>query len=191
MAECENCYRPANELYCYGIVGFLEVYDRWFGSKVCRECQQAWIDRHSVTCVDCGSIYVVPNVGAVKRCPTCALVYDVLVAPVTSERKRTTDKGLSSGLSREDWATTLRHFENKCVYCGNPYQILEHFTPVVKGGGTDIHNCVPACSICNRIKKTLDGRTQKDELSARLNIPIDRLIEIQNYLDTYLTVKRL
>lgn len=71
-----------------------------------------------------------------------------------------------------------------CAYCVGGYDVIEHFTPVIMRGGTDADNCVPACLGCNSIKGVIDGRTQKNELAFRMNIPVGRLIEIESYLDT-------
>jgi 5-methylcytosine-specific restriction endonuclease McrA len=62
--------------------------------------------------------------------------------------------GLSATLTLEEWLATLAHFHWKCAYCQHaPYTVLEHFEPVIAGGGTTRYNCVPACDVCNLAKQ--------------------------------------
>ena len=64
--------------------------------------------------------------------------------------------GLSATLTLEEWLATLAHFHWKCAYCQHaPYTVLEHFEPVIIGGGTTRYNCVPACDECNLRKQGL------------------------------------
>lgn len=64
--------------------------------------------------------------------------------------------GLSATLTLEEWLATLAHFHWKCAYCQHaPYTVLEHFEPVIAGGGTTRYNCVPACDECNLGKQGL------------------------------------
>lgn len=64
--------------------------------------------------------------------------------------------GLSATLTLEEWLNTLKHFHWKCAYCQRaPYTVLEHFEPVIAGGGTNRYNCVPACDECNLSKYDL------------------------------------
>lgn len=184
QAECEMCGSKVSraDLFRYGYPALKRAGMFYFGVVACRTCQEAWIKRHTVTCCDCGSTYITVNVGAAKRCKRCATTYNDKVNAVSGERKRTKDRGLPSGMTREAWAATLGHFGGGCAYCGGSYSVIEHFTPVKKGGGTDIGNCIPACSTCNKRKRTLDGRSQKPELANALGIPVSRLVEIENYL---------
>jgi len=56
-------------------------------------------------------------------------------------------------LTIEQWHQTVRHFHHKCAYClTGDYEVLEHFIPLMFGGGTTAYNCVPSCSSCNGIK---------------------------------------
>lgn len=45
---------------------------------------------------------------------------------------------------------------NSCVYCGGPYEHLDHVVPVSTGGVDAIHNLVPSCSRCNLSKNNTD-----------------------------------
>lgn len=69
-------------------------------------------------------------------------------------------------LTLDEWLETLEYFGHVCAYCRErPYQVLEHFVPIDKGGGTSRDNCVPACYKCN-IKK---GGNHPDELSEQFS----------------------
>lgn len=184
LAECELCEAKVSHsaLFRYGYPGLKRAGKLYFGVVACQTCQEAWIKRHTVTCCDCGSTYITVNVGVAKRCRRCAAIYNDKVNSVSGERKRAKDKGLPSGMTREAWVITLQHFGNRCAYCGGPYVVIEHFTPVKKGGGTDIGNCIPSCSPCNKRKGTIDGRTQKPELAKSLGVPVSKIIEIEIFL---------
>lgn len=63
----------------------------------------------------------------------------------------------------EDWKATMLHFSGCCAYCGKPQGRAksdrldrDHVIPCSKGGKTERHNIVPACTKCNR------GRGNKD-----------------------------
>jgi len=184
--ECDICGRSEGvDLFCYGIPELRKLSSSWYGDAACTDCQQKWIERHTVICCDCGTGYVTVNVGVARRCDPCAKIYNSRVSAVSTEKKRAKDKGLSSTMKRSDWVVTLDHFGNQCAYCSGPYEVIEHFSPVVNEGGTDPFNCIPACSRCNRIKGTLDGRTQREDLSERLGIPISQLLQIEDYLNQF------
>jgi 5-methylcytosine-specific restriction endonuclease McrA len=72
---------------------------------------------------------------------------------VKFHNKRAETIALPATLTLEQWKQTLEDFSYKCAYCldGN-YDVLEHFIPLIFGGGTTAYNCVPACNSCNGIK---------------------------------------
>ncbi|KPC89921.1 hypothetical protein ADL27_38570 [Streptomyces sp. NRRL F-6602] len=43
-----------------------------------------------------------------------------------------------------------------CVYCGGPYEHIDHVTPLSRGGEHSIDNLVPACGECNLQKSDAD-----------------------------------
>lgn len=45
---------------------------------------------------------------------------------------------------------------NRCCYCSEPAESLDHVLPKVKGGLTVAENLVPACLACNRRKGHLE-----------------------------------
>lgn len=62
--------------------------------------------------------------------------------------------GLPATLTIQQWTQTLEYFDWKCAIClDGQYEVLEHFIPIIHGGGTtEYHNCIPSCTKCNRIK---------------------------------------
>jgi 5-methylcytosine-specific restriction endonuclease McrA len=70
--------------------------------------------------------------------------------------KRAETVGLPATLTLKQWLATLEYFEWKCAYCPTgTYEVFEHYTPIIHGGGTTVYNCVPACNRCNVIKTDL------------------------------------
>lgn len=53
-------------------------------------------------------------------------------------------------------ATRMTVFDNKCVYCGGPFEHVDHFFPLSRGGAHSLDNLVPACSRCNQSKNDSD-----------------------------------
>jgi 5-methylcytosine-specific restriction endonuclease McrA len=69
-------------------------------------------------------------------------------------------------LTLPEWIETLEHYKRSCAYCGTgAYEVLEHYTPLTKGGGTTANNCVPACQSCNSQKRD----RHPDVIMARAN----------------------
>jgi HNH endonuclease len=66
---------------------------------------------------------------------------------------RAKEKKLSATLTLREWLDTCQAFRWKCAYCQTgPYEVMEHYIPIAKGGGTTKENCVPACFKCNQDK---------------------------------------
>ena len=50
----------------------------------------------------------------------------------------------------KNWRDSLNKLTyNKCIYCGEPSESLDHLNPQSKGGKTITSNCVPCCLKCN------------------------------------------
>lgn len=72
---------------------------------------------------------------------------------VNYHNRRASRVGLPASLTTKQWTKTLEHFNWKCALCSDgAYEVLEHFVPLICGGGTTEYNCIPACVSCNRIK---------------------------------------
>lgn len=72
---------------------------------------------------------------------------------VSSQVHRAKRLGQAASLTFHEWTQTLAFFKMRCAFCQrNPYEVLEHFIPVIHGGSTSVFNCIPACEICNALK---------------------------------------
>lgn len=81
-------------------------------------------------------------------------IVEVETARVDLNNKRAVKAHLPATLTVEQWLETVNYFNGKCAYCQDAvYTLLEHFIPIVHGGGTTQGNCVPACSACNGMKQ--------------------------------------
>lgn len=95
--------------------------------------------------------------------------------------KKTTQnhmKRVQHGLPRltlREWVQRVKEFENCCAYCGQEpekdedgnkkFLEIEHLTPLSRGGEHRIHNVVPACPTCNKMK----GQMTHDEFMEKLD----------------------
>jgi 5-methylcytosine-specific restriction endonuclease McrA len=93
---------------------------------------------------------------------------------VYMECERARERGLSASLTLQEWEQTKKQFKEHwgtdtdcCAYCGGPYEALDHFVPIVSGGGTIAGNCVPACKRCNSSK----GGLHPDEIRETVRSP--------------------
>jgi 5-methylcytosine-specific restriction endonuclease McrA len=69
-------------------------------------------------------------------------------------RKMSIKAGGYGDLTLLQWRARVSEFQGVCAYCQDrPYQVLEHFIPIVLGGATSLTNCVPACFKCNARKR--------------------------------------
>lgn len=79
---------------------------------------------------------------------------------VYRQNTRTEKLGLAHDLTLAEWLDVVAQNDNKCHYCGNEWDCMDHVIPVSRGGGTTKDNVVPACHLCN-IRKSdyeiLDG----------------------------------
>jgi 5-methylcytosine-specific restriction endonuclease McrA len=99
----------------------------------CRVCQRAYVSEHSRNNRD----------QVVRRAATRAL------------RVQEAGAELSPSERREIKALLLSRQKNRCFYCGvaiDESSHLDHMTPVVQGGSSNISNLAMACSRCNDAK---------------------------------------
>jgi hypothetical protein len=96
------------------------------------------------------------------RCESCRYFWKAALKPkpsLKSARGRARARGLPATLTEDQWQETLEHFNHLCAYCGKqPWRCVEHATPLPPGG-TTINNCLPACGVCNSLKR---GKTLED-----------------------------
>lgn len=63
--------------------------------------------------------------------------------------------GVPATLTLGEWIATIHYYHSLCAYCQtHPYEVLEHYIPLPKGGTTK-ENCVPACKSCNVKKQNI------------------------------------
>ena len=56
------------------------------------------------------------------------------------------------------WRQSLHDYTNqRCIYCGNPSESIDHVMPRSRGGLSVTENCVPACLACNGHKSDTDA----------------------------------
>jgi len=125
------------------------------------------------TCVFCDGIYpalFVPDVDLI--CHRCNNVKKL----VSEHNSRARKLRLSANLTVKQWGSTLKYFKGKCAYGEHPYEVLEHYRPLTKEGGTTVNNCIPACLSCN----TKKGECSPDELDRIF--PAANLTRIREYL---------
>jgi 5-methylcytosine-specific restriction endonuclease McrA len=75
---------------------------------------------------------------------------------VRAQILRAKQHGVPATLTLREWLETLAVFHWRCAYCNGSYEVMEHYIPVTRGGGTTSENCVPACLRCNGQKADKD-----------------------------------
>lgn len=130
--------------------------------------------RHSVEliqdliCIRCESP-TPRNSGSQKYCPECAKNRDRRAWSkqyyennkdqffAANKKRRAKVRGVVATLTQEEWDNILLVFNFECVYCGDPWEQQDHFTPLSKGGNHTADNVVPACASCNSKKYNKDA----------------------------------
>lgn len=157
MFKCVICEQPKDieELYSYGSQEMIKAEpigkSMYPASLACYKCQSKYIKDHTAKCKDCKQSYFKKTKMSL-RCWKCQLAFQDGMADVASHKQRTLSKGLEYKLDTYAWMKTLKHFNHSCVYCGKPYEVLDHYVPVKRGGATVPSNEVPACARCNSRK---------------------------------------
>jgi hypothetical protein len=96
---------------------------------------------------------------------------------VGAHELRATVMGRQANLPVREWLMILEDFNWLCAYCQeHPYEDLEHFVPLGKGGNTVPSNCIPSCQHCNQVK----GGAHPDQVK---NISRRHLDRVRGYLN--------
>jgi 5-methylcytosine-specific restriction endonuclease McrA len=79
-------------------------------------------------------------------------------------RAKVRRKGRLSGSIIEEFSQAqldkrIRLLGSQCVYCGGPFQHLDHLVPVAAGGRHALWNLAPSCRACNTSKADSDPLT--------------------------------
>lgn len=97
---------------------------------------------------------------------------------VSNQGHRAKRIGQAASLTFEEWIATITYFNMRCAFCQErPYEVLEHFIPVIHGGTTSVFNCVPACELCNAIKNDCLPHEILEQMKE------ERIQEIHRYLE--------
>lgn len=98
-------------------------------------------------------------------------------ARVAAQRSRARVRDLPATLTLDEWTRTVADFAGLCAYCKeSPVEVLEHFVPVHRGGGTTPGNCLPACKDCDDRKSGKHPDDLADVFAAH------RLAALRGYL---------
>ena len=61
-------------------------------------------------------------------------------------------------INNKSWRDSLHKItNNKCIYCGEPSESVDHLLPQSRGGESKTSNCVPSCLSCNGKKSDSDA----------------------------------
>jgi hypothetical protein len=135
-----------------------------------RDARGFLIDKYGIAlddavCAECKAPVPAPTLKhflGKERCSCCRYVWEQEIKPKPAIKialQRARRAGLPATLTEEQWQETLQHFKHCCGYCGlNPWRCVEHATPLPPGG-TTVSNCVPACLMCNALKR---GKTPEE-----------------------------
>lgn len=78
-------------------------------------------------------------------------VNNIKVNLVTLKRKAKV-RGIEATLTNDEWDSILELWNYQCVYCGDPWEQIDHFVPLCSGGTHTSDNVLPACAHCNQKK---------------------------------------
>jgi hypothetical protein len=128
----------------------------WLGDGLyCHECAERIRAEHTFICDVCGhEFYARTPPSPFNVCPECdSPSVAFALSSLSAQLARTRKLGLPATLTPRQWLDTLDYFSWRCAYCLRAdFACLDHYVPVVQGGGTTQGNCVPACTSCNSAK---------------------------------------
>lgn len=67
-------------------------------------------------------------------------------------RRATLRGAVTETISVVQMAALIEEFNGLCGYCSAPWEHLDHYIPLARGGSHTIDNLVPACAACNLSK---------------------------------------
>lgn len=142
---CDKCHTPTKIKLLIKRHPVIKITDR----GLCSDCIKILEDKLRITCTICG-VETIDHT-SLDACNDCYIKYpnDALIMHHKSRAKAL---GMQATLTVDQWLYTVKYFEHKCAYCPKPYEVLEHYLPLSKGGGTTANNCIPACRRCNSRK---------------------------------------
>lgn len=118
--------------------------------QFCSDCAAAIREEYPYFCDWCGYRHNLPDA---RICADCeAGQYPREVRRVHEQNMRAWERGLPGTLTAPEWLRTLKDWNWSCWCCGEPFEALDHATPIALGGGTTAKNCFPICRRCNSMK---------------------------------------
>ncbi len=154
--RCDICGSLIPRKSVYKIDNILEKRSHY----VCLHCVEKEAERQFIICQVCGKKTV--NALSGQVCYDCKENF-TYQGQVSLHLARARAAGTPATLTLAQWAATVSYFHRKCAYCMvRPFQELEHFIPIILGGGTTADNCVPVCEFCNGKK----GNKHPDALTS-------------------------
>jgi len=142
-------YRGTLHHFCHDCAAILRAEYVAANPYMCSQCKQRHNRADSHLCAKCLTSYL-------------AVIYTREVKRVEDQNQRARENGVDATLTLLEWLETVKDFDGQCYCCGKPFQALDHYIPLSKGGGTTAQNCLPICNRCNSIK----GAYLPDELLA-------------------------
>jgi len=92
-------------------------------------------------------------------------------------------------INDKNWRDSLHKItNNKCIYCGESSESVDHLQPLSKGGKSITSNCVPCCLSCNGKKSdynVLDWYRKQDFYDPR------RAMAIRAWLNNELNLAKM
>ncbi|MCL4504998.1 MAG: HNH endonuclease [Chloroflexi bacterium] len=151
VAVCAGCNRYMR------VSGAVNLYELpWLGDGLyCTECAERVRAEHTFACEVCGhDFYAQREPQPFKVCPECdSPGVTLALTSLWAQLQRARKLELPATLTPREWLDTLDYFGWRCAYCMRAeFACLDHYVPVVQGGGTTRANCVPACTSCNSAK---------------------------------------
>ncbi len=69
-----------------------------------------------------------------------------------THNRRARKQAASGYATHEQVQARIDYYGRKCIYCGGPYESIEHLFPLSKGGTNWPANLAPSCLSCNSTK---------------------------------------
>jgi 5-methylcytosine-specific restriction endonuclease McrA len=95
-------------------------------------------------------------------------------------------KGIGSYIKKKD-EEIVRNY-SICLYCGSDKDLMiDHITPVSKGGNSDLNNLTRCCNSCNSSKSDRPLDEFKKHIENKLRIAEIEVIRYRNILESIRT----
>lgn len=75
-----------------------------------------------------------------------------------NKRRAHKKNALTQKFSKDQLDQRMSVFGNKCIYCGGPFQQIDHLIPISKGGPHCLSNFRPSCRSCNNKKSNKNAK---------------------------------